>query len=243
MKSYVYLSPLYIRLTDSPCPYFSPNLSRIFFLVSLQVEIIIYLNLNIDDTDLFNAFKRGEPRASDKIFTEYFRQLCFFAERLSGNKEESEDVVADSFVKMLQRRESFENMENIKAFLYVTTRNACINQYKAGKRHVLAHRQMEYLLRTDAIKEGPFEEEIIRAEVIAEIYKEVENLPDRAREIFKMIFINGMSTAEIAQKLGIEMQTVRSQKARALQLLKAELLKKGNITALVYLISCFAVHN
>jgi len=151
-------------------------------------------------------------------------------------------VVADSFVKMLQRRDSFENLENVKAFLYVSTRNACINIYKAGKRHAEAHKQMEWLLKNGA-KENAFEEEMIRAEVIAEIYKEVENLPDRAREIFKLIFIGGLSTEEIAQKLGIEMQTVRSQKARALQLLKAELLKKGNITALIYLISCFSVHH
>lgn len=197
----------------------------------------------LDDTDLVEGFRRGEHPASDAIFTEYFRQLCFYAERLSGSKEEAEDVVADSFVKLLQRRESFQNMDNVRAFLYVTTRNACINNYNAGQRHAQAHRQMEYLLKSGAAQEGLFEEEMIRAEVISEIYKEVENLPDRAREIFKLIFIDGLSTEEIAGRMGLEMQTIRSQKARALKILKSELLKKGNIVALIYIISYFSVPN
>jgi len=201
------------------------------------------LSIYIDDNDLFNAFKKGEPKASEKIFSDHFRELCFFAERLSGSKETAEDLVADSFVKMLQRKESFENLQNIKAFLFVTTRNACINSFKAGQRHANAHRQMHYLLKSDAGKAGLFEDEIIRAEVINAIYTEVENLPDRAKTVFKLIFTEGLSNEEIARQLGIEIQTVRSQKARALQLLRTTLLKKGNIIALIYLVSCFSAPN
>ena len=143
---------------------------------------------------------------------------------------------------MLQWRETFESTANIKAFLYTATKNACINHYKAGVRHENAHRQMKYLLKNESGQEPSFEEEMIRAEVVSEICKEVEELPDRCREIFKMIFFEGMSTDQIAEEMGIAVQTVRTQKARAIQLLKTELLKKGKLTALIYLISHVVAH-
>jgi len=66
-----------------------------------------------------------------------------------------------------------------------------------------------------------------KAEVLQAILYEVETLPPVRRQIFKMIYLDDLSTNEIAQQLNITADTVRVQKARALNSLRTQVLKKG----------------
>lgn len=68
--------------------------------------------------------------------------------------------------------------------------------------------------------------EIMRAELLHEIYMAMEKLPEKCGQIFKMIFVDELSTFEIAGKLQINIQTVRTQKARAIALIKNNLTNK-----------------
>lgn len=195
-----------------------------------------------NDEGLFIAFQAGETAARNAVFTRYVKPLSFYVSRLTGSREAAEDIVADSFVKMLERSAHFNDLENIKAFLFHTARNAAMNFNRDSRRHAAAHAQLSYLTKDDTISETGWEDELIRAEVVAEIYLEVENLPDKCREIFKLLFFQGLSTEQVAAQMGIVPQTVRSQKARAIQLLRVQLLKKGSFLAAWYLLSTLPGH-
>ncbi len=103
---------------------------------------------------------------------------------------------------------------------YPTVRHRCIDQLR--KQRVA----MEY---ADSIQQSPEQdqetanEQIIRAEVLAHIYNAVELLPDQCRSIFKLNFIEGLKNDEIAEALGLSIQTVKNQKVKALQLLRLKL--------------------
>jgi RNA polymerase sigma-70 factor (family 1) len=183
-------------------------------------------HLHQDHAALIIAFGRGEEKADKIIFNRYFRMLCVYAERITANMHEAEDIVADVFIKMMQKRAEFGTVDNIKAFLFTATRHAAINYALAARRHHAAHEQIEYLTQYRADEEHFLHNEMIRLEVIQEIYREIENLPRRCRTIFKLLFIGGLSTEDIAHRLSINSQTVRTQKARAIQLIKTELLKR-----------------
>lgn len=88
---------------------------------------------------------------------------------------------------------------------------------------------MRYLSGDETQQEDVLAGEMIRVEVLSEILREIERLPKKCREIFKLIFIEGLSTEEIARQMGIAPQTVRTQKARAIQLLKVQFLKTGRL--------------
>ncbi|HYO21157.1 MAG TPA: sigma-70 family RNA polymerase sigma factor, partial [Flavisolibacter sp.] len=143
--------------------------------------------------------------------------------------------VTDTFIKMLHQREGFQNLSNVKSFLYITTKNACLNHIKASQRHDAAHRQIRFLNPEGTEAEDVIREEMLRVQVLQAVHAEMESLPGRCKEIFKLLFIEGLSTEEIGERLGISAQTVRTQKARALQLIKSGLLKKNLIPALLYL--------
>jgi RNA polymerase sigma-70 factor (ECF subfamily) len=191
------------------------------------------------DIALFNAFHRGEEAAIQAVYQIHFKPLCFFAQRIVADKEDAEDIVTNIFIKMLGKRDEFENLSNVKSFLYLATKNTCLNHLRDSQRHEAAHKQIRFLNAEGDENENAIDEEMMRFEVLQAIYAEIEKLPGRRKEIFKLLFIEGLSTNQVSERLKISVQTVRTQKARALLLIKSELLKKNLLPALIYLILLF----
>jgi len=177
------------------------------------------------ETNLIAKFQKGDQRSETHIFNLYHRALFYFAASIIEDTEEARDIVAESFIKLWERRAHFSEMRSIKAFLYIATRNACFDFLKADKRKRASRKEMLYLA-----DEAVPDEDIMHAEVKADItkllLKEIEALPKQCRIIFKMIYFDELSTAEIATRLHLAKKTVLSQKARAVVLLKSALLKR-----------------
>ena len=196
------------------------------------------MNEQVGD-ELVAEFNKGNPRSFSSIFNTYYSALCFFAERMILNKEEAEDIVGESFVKLWRLHENFETMQNIKAFLYITTKNACLNFIKQSERTAKNKSDLVYTL---AKKEDHVLTEITKVEVLREVHAAIESLPPQCRKIVRMSFVEGMKNDEIAQQLSLSVNTVRNQKARAVYLLKMKLLNT-NLLVLLYLHSHLADKN
>jgi RNA polymerase sigma-70 factor (ECF subfamily) len=153
--------------------------------------------------------------------------------------------VVEAFEKMIDRRHDFATLPRLKNFLYTTVHNACINEVLARKRHRLIHERIRYVEHQHQIDEDPIENEMLRAELLQEIYLEMDNLPNRCGQIFKMIFVDQLSTQQVAEQLSIDPQTVRTAKARAIQLIRTALLKKNRLQALFlfYILTGLHIHN
>lgn len=172
------------------------------------------------DNDIIVSFRKGSPDALQSLLKLFYSPLCLFAERLLADSAAAEDIVGESFVKLWNKRTDFESLQNLKAFMYITVRNACLNQLKQAKRDSLSKKQLAYLTGE---KEEFVLNEMIRAEVLKEIMQEINNLPEQCRKVLKMGYFEGMKNQEIAGLLNISVHTVKNQKARAIQLLKIRL--------------------
>src|SRR4051812_23274512 len=88
----------------------------------------LYLNGNVPVPDLNNR----------AIFTGYFRQyyasLCFYADRIIKDSEAAEDIVEEIFVKIWNKPRPFESEQHLKAFLYRSVKNACLDFIKTTER-------------------------------------------------------------------------------------------------------------
>lgn len=177
------------------------------------------------DKVLIIALHNGDDRALAKLYDLFHAQLYYFSLHIVDNTAEAEEIAADSFVKLWKIRDRFFSIEKIKAFLFVSARNACCDLLKDKKRLTLKNDQLAYFLsQTEssflaAIESGPGLHEI-KAEVVRQILNEAENLPEQCKKIFTLSFIHGLKNAEIAEKMGLTLQTVKNQKTRALKLLK-----------------------
>jgi len=171
-------------------------------------------------------FKSGQSTALTYVFNLHSKALCYFADRLVANKQEAEDIVTDTFIKLWQRRENFNHLMGIKAFLYIAVRNACFDFLKFNRKRTNVGKEMLYLYDDADL----FQDEVVRrqaeAELLQSITKEVEELPKKCRAIFKMIYYDGLNTATISERMGISKQNVLNQKTRALQLLRVAVFGK-----------------
>lgn len=153
------------------------------------------------------------------LFRNNYARLYYHALQLVHDKDGAEDLVQEAFTKLWRRRTDFDNEFAAKSFLYLTVRNAGLNvlRHEKVKERFAHHRSEE-----------PFEEsaalhKIIKAEALGEIYRSIEELPEGCRNVFKMGYLQELKNHEIAEQLNISVNTVKTQKARALQLLRLKL--------------------
>ena len=198
------------------------------------------MNSFSDDIELVEYFRQGEGRAFKRLHDHFFRQLCYFADKLIENKEEAEDIVTNCFVKLWEKRNDFNSVQKIKSFLYLSTRNACLNWLK----HIRVENRSFKEIRFLSGNEDPILNELVEAQVLQAIYEEIENLAPQCREIFKLLFLKGKSTAEIAEQMSINVQTVRNQKTKALQEIRMAMFKRDlPMWAVMFILAAIAQEN
>jgi RNA polymerase sigma-70 factor (ECF subfamily) len=183
--------------------------------------------------DIITEFKKGDPQAFSYFFHLHYRSLGYFAAQLVNSQQDGEDIVKDTYVKLWQKHTDFETPQNIKAFLYITTRNACLNFLRHLQVKESSHRELMYL------EEEKGEElvlnQMIRAELMQEIYGEIGKLPERRREVIKMAYLDGLKNEEIADQMNISIHTVAEHKGKALYSLR---LRFSNHQIILFFMLC-----
>lgn len=151
-------------------------------------------------------------------FHAYYRQLCLHALHLMGSAEEAEDVVQETFVSLWDKKEQIETIKSVKSYLYTAVRNNCLTLIRDAKPTTPLD-----MLPPDALL--PEEEQMNRAEMEARIWKMIDELPERRREIFLMAKRDGMSYNEIARQTRLTVKTVENHVFRAMQSLRTKDIK------------------
>lgn len=173
------------------------------------------------ETDVFlKELWEGEQEAFHSLFETFHKPLCFFALRIVKDGEEAEDIVQDVFLAFWKMdRKGFPNMKTIKTFLYNSVQHRCLNFLRDLE---IRDRNYQKLSREE-LDEDYFLCQQIRAEVIAELFEAINELPDRSREIFKRSYVEGQEDKRIAEELGISLNTIKTQKQRAKSYLRVRL--------------------
>ncbi|MGB8194639.1 MAG: sigma-70 family RNA polymerase sigma factor, partial [Chitinophagaceae bacterium] len=151
------------------------------------------MNDQVTGDEIINKFKNGSTESLSTLFNLHYTPLCFFAQRLIDDKDEAEDIVVDAFVKLWERRPDVKSMQNVKAYLYIATRNACFNYLRKSERTSKLQSDLMYLLSG---REEHTLDDIIKAEVFDKVYQALESLPPQCKKIAFMSFIDGMKNQE-----------------------------------------------
>lgn len=157
----------------------------------------------------------------ESVFTQYYSALCFFANKIIEDSSAAEEIVADVFVKLYQKQPDFVKHENIKAVLFISVKNASLNFIKKRYNDSVRHTHYEYV--QNQATEDFVLNEIIRAEVLRDVFREIQKLPPQCKKVMELFYHEGLDHKDIAQQLGITVSTVKNQKARGLQILRRKL--------------------
>ena len=164
--------------------------------------------IRIQDNDA-NAFKC--------LFDKYCESLLNFAYLYVKNYDACEDIVQQLWVNVWKRRQSLNPAKSIKAYLLQAAKNQSL-KYLRDKKPTETINPM-----THQISSANPENELIRQEMLDEIYYTIERLPEKCKEIFIMSRIDRISYAEIAEIQGVSVNTVKTQMGRALKMLRKTL--------------------
>ena len=186
-----------------------------------------------DADNIIEEFRRQDAGADRKLYDRFYHALCYYAEGIVQQRQEAEDTVVESFIKLFGKRKDFQNMAQVRAFLYTSTRNACIDFLRKQKRREQSRLELAFLADQSALND---ETDLVNAEVLAALFREIQHLPPQCGEVFNLLFFQQLSTEQAAEQLQISPKTVLNQKGKAIQLLRKAFLQKGLLSALAILV-------
>lgn len=180
-------------------------------------------NRNID-----LLLKRNDLSFKD-FFDGFYPALVVFAEKFVTEREVAEDLAQEAFIKVYESDTIFEELDNVKAYLYTTVRNKSINKLRHDK-IVDLHKNKT---QSDNSSEAYFMDALIEQEAYRILYQAVESLPKQSRKIIKL-GMKGFTNPEIAKELNISVNTVKTLKLKSYRTLRI-LLKDHKLALLVFL--------
>jgi RNA polymerase sigma-70 factor (family 1) len=177
-----------------------------------------------DETLLLSCFRTGDSNAFKAIYDMHYQPLYHFANRYVKDTEQAEDIIAESFIVLWQARTKFQTLKGLTAFLYTIIRNASLNHLRKIRRRVVSNKELTYLFESHELFQST---DAIKTDLIHLSLIEGASLPSEMKKVFQLLYMEGFSATEVADKLSLSVKTVRVQKGNAIRRVRASLIKKG----------------
>ena len=166
-----------------------------------------------------------------QFFEGFFPSLCIFAQKYVRDMDVATDIAQDAFITLWDGKDGFSNEGAAKGFLYTVARNNCLNLLKKKQIREDYHRLN---VDTDAF----FNDHVIEEETYRILYRVVAQLPPQSRKIIELS-LQGMKNPEIATRLDISLNSVKTLKIRAYRSLRLKLEEHVVLLLLLtYLLFC-----
>ena len=186
-----------------------------------------------DDLTLWKNIREGNTQALKVLHDRYYYQMYLYAIKLYHNQSGLEEAVSDCFIKLWTKRSEILIEHSVKSYLFLMLRNGLIDLIRK-KRDII-------LLEVSFIPDLPDNETINEQDHYARLYNALEKLPEQRRRILELAVFESCTYAQIAERLGISVNTVKTQIGRAYRFLKEELDPKS-INLLFILQSKFSMN-
>lgn len=132
--------------------------------------------------------------------------------------DEAEDLVQQTFIKLWERRTQLDVAWSLKAYLYKTVHNACLNRIRSKQ---VQSKYLEFnALQLNTMHTQPDD---TSPELTERLQKAMDLLPPQCRLIFELSRFEDLKYREIADQLGISIKTVETQMGKALRLMRLQL--------------------
>lgn len=175
-----------------------------------------------EEIQLIRSFKNGDTKAFEELFQRHHKKLYGFLFKLLNSKQDAEEIVQDTFVKIWEKHEDFIEGYSFESFLFKIAKNAFLNLNRKNINRKVVESD---LIFSQQKLTNNTEEYIIFKETSQIIDTIIDGLPPKRKEIFVMRRIEGFSRKEIAEKMNISVITIDSQLLKANKYLKKEMRK------------------
>ncbi|MGH3041768.1 MAG: RNA polymerase sigma-70 factor [Gaiellaceae bacterium] len=165
-----------------------------------------------------------DARIFARLFAVHADALRRYAQRFVRTRDIAEDVVQEVFLGLWERRTRVDVSGNIRAYLYTATRSRAVDRLRRERYEESGRKRY---VPPAWVDEGPAlpPDDVEGDEITRALRQIIAQMPPRQAEIFKIRLQEGLSSAKIAERLGISPRTVETHILRGTKLMR-ELLPK-----------------
>ncbi|RNL85396.1 RNA polymerase sigma-70 factor [Sinomicrobium pectinilyticum] len=168
------------------------------------------------DLTILEKLKNGNPSGYKELFDLYYEPLTSYALKYCDSFSVAEDIVQELFIKIWDKKLYLEFEAPIGPYLFMAVRNNALLAVKRNSRYYFEEIEDEV---NTLMEEEQSSREVSEQEK-EKLYKEIEALPEKGREVFKAIVLQNMKYKEVAEQMGISINTVKTHYSRALKQLR-----------------------
>lgn len=172
------------------------------------------------EKELFNQVAENSHEAFRELFALYQLRLFKYAIRLVKVKEEADEVVQETFVKLWLKRDVLMSVDDPESFIYTVLRNVSLDRLRRIARDSELREQVWKRIN---ILSNSTEEEVFAAEKDDLFRQAFEKLSPNKKVIFHLSRNEGLSHEQIADKLRISKNTVKNHLVSTLRFIRAYL--------------------
>ena len=175
---------------------------------------------HIDDKVLMSRIKAGELSAFDQLYKRYFSRLYRFAFSLLKSVEDTENIVQDTFLSLLENIHRIEKDTSVKYYIFTIAHNLTISLFRKKAKE---NKYIEYLKSIQSGEQEEIYSEDDQKDLISKANMIINQLPERQREVYLLHKVDKLKYKEIAEKLDISVNTVENHFSRALRMIRGKI--------------------
>jgi RNA polymerase sigma-70 factor (ECF subfamily) len=185
-------------------------------------------NTVYNEADIILRCQKNDKKAQKVLYDMYAPVLLGIAMRYVYDKAEGEDILQDAFLKILKNIKQFQGKGSFEGWMKRILVNTAIGNYRKNLKHY-HHADIMEIRETETAEYTIYDAEFTREE----LFDVIRSLPDGYRVVFNLYAVEGYKHKEIAEMLGVDIATSKSQFSRARKLIQKKLyeLSQEKITA------------
>ena len=174
----------------------------------------------MSETSLIVQLNRGENEAWQKIHDMFYYQLLNYINGITHNREYAKELAQDCFVKIYESKPQFEAIQQLKAFLFRSAKNAALNYLRSTARKMDNSIELTAVHDTDENLEDVSAREYEHSDLINDIIQEIRNQPPQRRRAFELTYLDEKLQKEVARIMGIHVSRVYEYNTTTLKRLR-----------------------
>lgn len=172
------------------------------------------------DYELLIQLRDGNEKAFSVVFETYHRYLYVLACRYLMSDSYAEDAVQYTFMRLWERRESFDYTTGIKNLLFTILKNYILNEIRYN--NLVIQKNYE-LVQFSEQMETDFLHELEDADFKSHLYRLIDKLAPQKRKVCLLKIQQGLSNQEVADAMHISVPTVKSHYTQVVKLLRSQI--------------------
>ena len=165
---------------------------------------------------LYKDLQENDPLAWRQIINLYSDRLYAYAMSLSSDHDVASDIVQQVFISLFESKDRLDPQYSLKSFLYRSTYNLFVDNYRKKKSMSILHEQYYHMLE-QFVTNTDEEDFLKKVNILNDL---IETLPLKTKEVFTLSKHNGLTNLEISEILDISVKTVEGHITRAFKLLR-----------------------